>query len=377
MENTLTQQYLHRIISKHRKEIFDILDRNKTAIVFDTETTGLPGKNGLTESTVEIIQFSAMLISISDEGKISELEKFNIYVRPKNELSEEVSELTGITQDILNTAPYEGEAVDIILRFMNKAKLWIGYNVPFDIARFKWMCMRTGRDDQWTKLNPNTKSGVDVIDVLPMVRNFVNDKAIESYKKKNGIKKRGTYKLEFVMPLLRNDIELQFHDSMEDVRATALVLEALLPVYKAYNVSFGQERPNISMVRFNVNPHQVRNSRKICLYTPSKEKDGSIGERYPVFWDISKAAWTCKSDAKSKKIFSQVDLEYLEETALNLAISALQYIPGEFETPNMDSLAIQLEKAYMNTWQGKQIQDKSKEINKARKKEEERASAFV
>lgn len=350
-------------------QILDALTKHETAVVFDTETTGLPGKNGLSESTVEIIQFSAMLVNISSKEKITELESFDMYIRPRNELTDEISNLTGITQKDLQHAPTEDQAVDAIARFLNKAKLWIGYNLPFDIARLKWMFIRTGREKEWQRIDPNQPNGCDIIDVLPMARNFVNDKAIEKYKQSEDIHKRGKYKLEFVLPLLRQDVSLQFHDSMEDVRATALVFETLLSVYKGYSISFGQEQPEIKMIRFTVNPHQVRNSRKISLYAPVADSNGALAEKLPIFWDITKSAWTCKSDAKSKRQFLNMDIEYVEKCVLDMAIADGLYIPGDYETPNMDSLAIQMEKSFMNSAQGQNIQEQARALTKANNRE--------
>ena len=369
--------YTQRVIAPHKEQILNILNKHTRAVVFDVETTGLPGKNGLTESTVEIIQLSAMLIDISSNGKTTELETFDTYIKPRNELTEEVSNLTGITQENLTFAPTEEQAVDKILQFVRKADLWIGYNIPFDIARLKWLCIRCGKFAEWQSIDPNQKEGVNVIDVLPMARNFINEKAIEAYKKKNGITKRGKYKLEFVLPLLRKDVSLQFHDSMEDVRATALVFEALLPVYKNYSITFGTEKPEISMVRFTVNPHQVRNSRKICVYTPSKSEDGALANKLPIFWDLSKSSWTCKADTKSKKQFLSIDIAYVEKTVLDIALTNGEYELGEFETPNMDSLAIQMEKRYMASKQGKWVQEQAKEITKKNSQDQSRKEVFV
>lgn len=368
--------FTQRVINPYKNQILQALSKSRTAVVFDVETTGLPGKNGLTESTVEIIQFSAMLVDVSPSGKVTEIESFDMYIQPKNELTDEVSSLTGITQEDLQNAPVEEQAVDIVLRFMNKSKLWIGYNVIFDIARLKWMCIRTGHEKEWLAIDPHQANGCDFIDVLPMARNFVNDKAIEQYKKVNEISKRGKYKLEYILPLLRKDVSIQFHDSMEDVRATALVFETLLAVYKAYSIEFGQEKPNISMIRFTVNPHQIRNSRKICLYTPTASTDGALADKLPVFWDISKASWTCKSDAKSKKQFLNTDIEYVEKTVLEMAVQNGQYVLGDYEVPNMDSLAIQMEKGFMSSKQGKKIQDQAKELTKENKKEKARKEVF-
>ena len=66
----------------------------RTIVVFDIETTGLD------PATDQIIELGAVKI---ENGNI--IEKFSTFVKPTKKLSYEVSDLTGITDDMLEDAP--------------------------------------------------------------------------------------------------------------------------------------------------------------------------------------------------------------------------------------------------------------------------------
>ena len=100
------------------KSTIDILN---DYIVFDIETTGLDS------SYDEVIEIGAIKVH---NNKI--VSKFNSLVKPRNEIDEYITELTGITNEMVKDAPTIEE---ILPEFMNYVgnDILIGHNVNFDI----------------------------------------------------------------------------------------------------------------------------------------------------------------------------------------------------------------------------------------------------
>ena len=81
--------------------------------VFDTETTGLdPGCEYLTE-------IGAVLVR---NGQV--VEEFDTFVRPPKPITPKITELTGITNEMVADAPQEGEALQAFLDFAGGGCWW-------------------------------------------------------------------------------------------------------------------------------------------------------------------------------------------------------------------------------------------------------------
>lgn len=100
------------------KSFIDILS---DYIVFDIETTGLDS------SYDEVIEIGA--IKVKDNKIVS---KFNSLVKPRNEIDEYITELTGITNEMVKDAPTIEEILPDFMNYIGNDIL-IGHNVNFDI----------------------------------------------------------------------------------------------------------------------------------------------------------------------------------------------------------------------------------------------------
>ena len=100
----------------------NIVDFPREYVVLDIETTGLSPHRD------EIIELSALLVR-DDEI----VEEFNRLVKPEGEISPFISNLTGITQEMVANAPSISEA---ILEFDDfcAGKIILGHNITFDIS---------------------------------------------------------------------------------------------------------------------------------------------------------------------------------------------------------------------------------------------------
>ena len=99
-------------------------------VVFDLETTGLSNR------TCKIIEIGAVKIK---GGEV--IDRFDMFVDPECEISEEITNLTSITNDMVKGAPKEREAVEAFLEYIGD-RLLIAHNAGFDIGFIRAACER-------------------------------------------------------------------------------------------------------------------------------------------------------------------------------------------------------------------------------------------
>ena len=119
-------------------------------IVFDTETTGL---SAAAERMTEI---GAVRIR---GGEV--VETFNTFVNPGKAIPPKITELTGITNEMVADAPSEAEALQSFLDFCGDHIL-IAHNAPFDMAFIRAAAQRAGVKRDFTSL-----------DTVPLCRNLL------------------------------------------------------------------------------------------------------------------------------------------------------------------------------------------------------------
>lgn len=95
----------------------------KTVAIIDTETTGID-----TESC-EIIELGYMLVNFDSKGRFYDVKRFNQLNEPSEPISEEITKVTGITNEEL-----KGQSIDwnVVLSDMEKADLIVAHNAGFD-----------------------------------------------------------------------------------------------------------------------------------------------------------------------------------------------------------------------------------------------------
>ncbi len=92
-------------------------------IVIDLETTGL------NPTFDEIIEIGAVKIV---DGLISDT--FQTFVKPTQILSDEVSDLTGITQEMLSDAPSLSTTIQELSNFAGDTRYWVAHNKDFEAS---------------------------------------------------------------------------------------------------------------------------------------------------------------------------------------------------------------------------------------------------
>ncbi len=102
-------------------------------IALDVETTGLDEKrNDITE--IGIVRFR--------NGEL--VAEFSTLVKPREKISEYVANMTGITNEMVSTAPEFEAVVEEMLKFIGD-DLVVGHNIGFDVGMLDQALIRAGR----------------------------------------------------------------------------------------------------------------------------------------------------------------------------------------------------------------------------------------
>jgi DNA polymerase III epsilon subunit-like protein len=89
------------------------------AFVFDTETTGLTVKTGTLDEQPYIVQFAGILGEIDSVNGFTEIERIDVFVKPRISIPFAASQVHGIYDRDVENAPYVDVVMDRILRFLN------------------------------------------------------------------------------------------------------------------------------------------------------------------------------------------------------------------------------------------------------------------
>lgn len=182
--------------------LYKYFTTTKEIICFVVETTGFSSEKD------DIIQISAIKIYI-ENGKPSKIKGIlNEYIKTNKKIPKKVSDINGITNQILENKPTEKEIFEKIFNFFGSSpETIIGYNVNFDIEFLKSMFLR----------NNKTFIPITTLDVLQMAKELINKDKISNYK------------LETICKLMNYKID--FHNSLEDAKATSYLFNIFIDQY--------------------------------------------------------------------------------------------------------------------------------------------------
>ena len=115
------------------------------AIIFDTETTGLP-KHPDAKPHVQprVIEFGAVIV---DAETGAELNRANFLINPEVEIEEIITKITGLTNDDLRGQPTWKEIAPSIMALFRDCEIMAAHNLPFDSFMLRLDNMRCGIED--------------------------------------------------------------------------------------------------------------------------------------------------------------------------------------------------------------------------------------
>ncbi|SEF45583.1 DNA polymerase-3 subunit alpha [Caloramator fervidus] len=167
---------------------------DSTFVVFDIETTGFNANKD------EIIEIGAVKIK---DFKI--VDKFSALINPEREISKEIIELTGITNEMISDKPRLGEVLPLFLEFIGDAPV-VAHNAKFDTSFIR---------EKSKKLNLKFEN--TVIDTLTLSRWLLPE-----------LKK---HKLNIIAEYLGVKLE-NHHRAVDDAEATANIFIKFLNMLK-------------------------------------------------------------------------------------------------------------------------------------------------
>lgn len=317
-----------RNVQKRADFLKEVLSPGTVIAAFDTETTGLDEK-------AKIIQFSGVHL-IYQNGQFEEIpgSDIDIYINPEEKLSEEITKITGITQDMVSTCQNERYYFMTIMLWLDRAQALCAYNAGFDCRMIDQMCKR---------LNQPLLGRRPVIDVLEWTRDLIPRDEVNNYT----LKKCAEY-------LCDADEVFRFHSSSEDVKAMVSCMNHLIDQYR----SVSREKPgrplHLERAGLFINPHRQRQGRiRLTL---------NFGKTGDIFYDIYEHCWSCKSSTSARKLFDEADKSDLERQFLN------RYAyPFGLSTPD------EVADSWLKYWESKhptETPEKKEKSNKAKKQKQ-------
>lgn len=248
-------------------------------IVFDAETTGVK------KDIDHIVELSGIKCVIKDKKAVL-VEEFDIFIKPPFYMEKKVIDVHGITNEFLEDKPSERELFEDIRNFFGSYPILIGHNVAFDIGMMEEMYKRCG----------DTFKYEIALDTLEMARDVVPKGESENYT------------LSAITQAYGLDDGIEFHKSIDDVRATLRILNVFYHEYSkklSQMALFNKEKVYINYMYFwnGFNKDQ----RGLYLNT-------NLGK---IYLSTVQKCW-CSSEVNLDKInIDELEAEVIRRTGLN------------------------------------------------------------
>lgn len=161
-----------------------------TALIFDTETSGLVANRTLRDDRLpEIIEIYLELVDLTNGTVIDEYEQL---IKPTRPLPEEVIKITHITDEILADKPSFKDVADKIITMIESAPVVIAHNMTFDLEMLEIESTRIKRLIKWPRLICSVESTVHLtgkrLTLGKLHEHLFNMKFTDAHRAKNDVK---------------------------------------------------------------------------------------------------------------------------------------------------------------------------------------------
>lgn len=195
-------------------------------IVFDLETTGFSADGD------RIIEYGAVRLE-----DLELCDEFSTFADPGKPIPKRITELTGISDKMVENAPSQKEALEKFIEFCGDSPVLIAHNAGFDVSFIRAECLRQGIDFRFS-----------VIDTVVMSRSMLHD--IKNHKLDTVAKHLGLG-------------EFDHHRAFEDAKILGRIFIKL--ANRLINVDECKNIGDINAVVKNSDPKKLRAHHQIIL----------------------------------------------------------------------------------------------------------------
>ena len=171
---------------------------NDEIVVFDVETTGLSSKN---DRLTEIGAVKVRNMQIIDE--------FHTYVNPEMQIPAHITELTGITNGMVDDAPSETEAVKKFMEYCGENAVLAAHNATFDVSFINASCERNNIDFKFNYIDTLTMCQAMLTDIskhkLNMVAKHLKLGKFEHHRATDDARMLAKIYIELIKRLVQNN----------------------------------------------------------------------------------------------------------------------------------------------------------------------------
>ena len=265
---------------KYKNKLFNALKTFNEIIIYDLESSGLSVVND------RIIQFAAVKFKVINHERLEIIEEFNQYINPGFAVTEKIEELTGITNDFLKDKPMEDEIFENIKNFIGNNSCICGYNNnKFDDEMMKNLYLRHN-----SYFCPSVS-----LDTFLMCRDIVHKNDVENFKLCN------------LISYFNLDEGITFHNAIDDVKATGLLLNKFIQEYKTNNNLLIKDTSNKPIPRvFSIGYWEGYTHTQSRVYVST-----NYGK---VYYHVNYKYWENKD--VDTDVCSKINMEQLEEIVL-------------------------------------------------------------
>lgn len=268
----MTKENIYFRSRSYKEYIKNTLLPGMAVAIIDIETVGL-------DKYDEIIQFAAQKVIVQQDYSLNVVSESNIYIKPADLVSPQITKLTGITNEFLSDKSTESEAFSFIDSFLKEVEGIAGHNVNFDLFKIMGLYFRQG----YISL-PKTYR---IYDTLEMARDYDH---------------KSSHKLCDVAKEYGLDTGITFHNAMDDVKATKRIMEYFIKSYDNIGTWPGIIKPKIGA---------------ICYYEMPTHKENRIyvnTDCGTVYFNVYYRIWGSKKDTD----ITTLDMEYIQENVIKL-----------------------------------------------------------